>query len=57
MAEEYIRAATDSQLSSPQSHLLVTLLTEEDQHDYNQILKIILPHEILHIVHQVIFLF
>lgn len=57
MAEEYIRAATDSQLSSPQSHLLVTLLTEEDQHDYNQILKIILPHEILHIIHQVIFLF
>lgn len=57
MAEEYIRAAADSQLSSPQSPLLATLLAQEDQHDYNELLKITLSHEILHIVHQVTFLF
>lgn len=55
MADEYIRAASNSQLSSPQSQLLATLLAEEDQHDYNQLLKITLPQDILHILHQVTF--
>lgn len=57
MADEYIRAASDAQLSSSTSHLLATLLSEEDQHDYNQLLKTTLSQDILHIIHQVTFLF
>ncbi len=57
LADEYIRAAPDAQLSSPQSHLLATLLSEEDQHDYNQLIKTQLSQDIVKIVHQVTFLF
>jgi hypothetical protein len=53
IADEYIRAAPDAQLSSSQTHLLSTLLSEEDQHDYNELLNQQLSHDILHIVHQV----
>ncbi|CAF1543722.1 unnamed protein product [Rotaria sordida] len=49
---EYIPAACDPQLSSPHTHLLATLLSEEDQHDYNQLLQIQLPKDILQILHQ-----
>ena len=52
-SDEYIRAAPDAHLSSPHSHLLVTLLAEEDQHDYNQILSTTLPHNIFHVLRQV----
>ena len=51
--DEYIRAAPDIHLSSSQTHLLSTLLSQEDQHDYNQIIHIQLSDDILHIVHQV----
>jgi hypothetical protein len=54
--DEYIQAAPDSQLSSSETHLLANLLSEEDQHDYDQLLKINLSQDILHILHQVIFL-
>jgi hypothetical protein len=50
---EYIRAAPDAQLSSSETHLLATLITEEDQYDYNQLLTIQLSHDILHLLHQV----
>jgi len=53
---EYIRAAPDAQLSSSETHLLATLLSEEDQHDYNQLLNTTLSDDILHILHQVTFL-
>jgi len=53
---EYIQAAPDTQLSSSETHLLATLLSEEDQHDYDQLLKTNLSQDILHILHQVIFL-
>jgi hypothetical protein len=53
VCDEYIRAAPDAQLSSSETHLLSTLLSEEDQHDYNQLLNIPLSHDILHILHQV----
>ena len=51
--EEYIQAASDTQLSSSHSHLLLTLLNEEDQHDYNQLLTTSLSHDIFHILQQV----
>jgi hypothetical protein len=54
LADEYIRAAPDARLSSSESHLLATLLSEEDQHHYNEILKTTLSNDILHILHQVI---
>ncbi len=53
---EYIQAAPDTQLSSSETHLLANLLLEEDQHDYDQLLKTNLSQDILHILHQVIFL-
>ncbi|CAF2403631.1 unnamed protein product [Rotaria sp. Silwood2] len=49
---EYIRAAWDPQLSSTDSHLLATLLSEEDQDDYNQLLKTKISSPILQILHQ-----
>ena len=55
--DEYIRAAPDTKLSSTETHLLATLLSEEDQHDYNQLLKTQLPKDIQHIMHQVSLLF
>jgi hypothetical protein len=55
--EEYIRAASDAQLSSSQSNLLATLLKEEDQYDYNQLLKKPLSNDIHRILHQVRFVF
>jgi hypothetical protein len=51
--DEFIRAAPDSGLSSSESQLLNTLLSEEDQHHYNQLIKTTLSHNILHILHQV----
>jgi hypothetical protein len=54
--DEYIRAAPDAHLSSSETHLLATLLSEEDQLDYNQLLETNLSQDILHILHQVIFL-
>jgi predicted PurR-regulated permease PerM len=51
--DEYIRAAPDPQLSSSQSNILHTLLREEDQCDYNQLLNIQLPNDIQHILYQV----
>jgi hypothetical protein len=51
--DEYIRAAPDTHLSSSETHLLSTLLSQEDQHDYNQIIDIQLSHDIYHILHQV----
>jgi len=56
IADEYIRAASDAHLSSSETHLLATLISEEDQHDYNQLLKTTLSQDIFHILHQVIFL-
>jgi hypothetical protein len=56
IADEYIRAAPDAHLSSSETHLLSTLLSEENQLDYNQLLNIRLEDNILHIVHQVIFI-
>jgi hypothetical protein len=56
IADEYIRAASDTQLSSSETHLLATLISEEDQHDYNQLLETTLSQDILQILHQVIFL-
>jgi hypothetical protein len=53
--DEYIQAAPDSQLSSSQSNLLSTLLKEEDQSDYNQLLNIQLSNNIQQILHQVRF--
>jgi hypothetical protein len=53
--EGYIRAAPDPQLSSSQSNLLSTLLKEEDQYDYNQLLNVQLSNHIQQILHQVIF--
>ncbi len=53
LADEYITAAPDAQLTSPQTHLLQTLLSEEDQLDYNQLLTTTLPKHIIHILHQV----
>jgi hypothetical protein len=53
---EYIQAAPDTQLSSSETHLLATLISEEDQHDYNQLLETTLSQDILQILHQVIFL-
>ncbi len=55
--DEYIKAGPDFQLSSSETHLLTTLLSEEDHHGYNQLLETALSDEILHIVHQVEFLF
>lgn len=52
-ADEFIQAAPDSQLSSSQSNLLSTLLKEEDQYEYNQLLNIQLPNNIQQILHQV----
>ncbi|CAF3383969.1 unnamed protein product [Rotaria sp. Silwood1] len=52
IADEYIRAASDPQLSSSDSHLLPTLLSEEDQHDYNQLLYIQISPDILQILNQ-----
>ena len=57
LADEYIRAAPDTQLSSSQTLLLTTLLSEEDQYDYNQLLKTSLPDDILHTLYQVRFYF
>ncbi len=54
--DEYISAAADTQLSSSETHLLATLISEEDQHDYNQLLETTLSQDILQILHQVIFL-
>ena len=54
--EGYIQAAPNSQLSSSHSALLYTLLNEEDQCDYNQLLTTLLPHHILTILHQVTYL-
>ena len=51
--DQYIRAHSDSQLSSSQTQLLSNLLSEEDQHDYNQILNIQLSQQIIQIVTQV----
>ncbi|CAF4831454.1 unnamed protein product, partial [Rotaria socialis] len=56
-ADDYIRAASDPQLSSPDSHLLTTLLSEEDQHEYNQLLQIQIAPDALNIVNQVRSLF
>ena len=55
LADEYIqsRGASQPQLSSSQSRLLVTLLTEEDQHDYNQLLQVQLPSHLLNTLYQV----
>ncbi len=50
---EYIRAAPDIHLSSSQTHLLSTLLSQEDEHDYNQIINIQLSPNILYILQQV----
>ncbi|CAF1908268.1 unnamed protein product [Rotaria magnacalcarata] len=55
--DEYIRAASDPQLSSPDSHLLTTLLSEEDQHEYNQLLHVQLTSDVLNIVNQLTSLF
>ncbi|UJR28784.1 hypothetical protein I4U23_010010 [Adineta vaga] len=51
--EEYINAAPDPQLSASESKLLVTLLSEEDQYQYNQLLNIVLPDDIQHLLHQI----
>jgi len=53
--DDYIQAAPDSQLSSSQSNLLSTLLKEEDQYEYNQLLNIQLSNNIQQILHQVRF--
>jgi hypothetical protein len=53
--DDDIQAAPDTQLSSPQSNLLITLLKEEDQHDYNQLLKTHLSNDIQHILYHTIF--
>ena len=55
--EEYIRAASDAQLSSSESNLLATLLKEEDQYDYNQLLKKPLSNDIFCTLYQVRFVF
>jgi hypothetical protein len=55
--DDYTRAASDPQLSSSDSHLLTTLLSEEDQHEYNQLLQIQLTPDVLNIVNQVTSLF
>ncbi|CAF1390429.1 unnamed protein product [Rotaria magnacalcarata] len=55
--DDYIRAASDPQLSSPDSHLLTTLLSEEDQHEYNQLLHVQLTSDVLNIVNQLTSLF
>ncbi|CAF3434879.1 unnamed protein product, partial [Rotaria sp. Silwood2] len=52
ITDEYIRAASDPQLSSADSYLLATLLSEEDQDDYNQLLKTKISSPILQILHQ-----
>jgi len=52
---ENIKAAPDAHLSSSETHLLVTLLSEEDQYDYDQLLKTTLSDNILHTLHQVTF--
>jgi hypothetical protein len=57
ITDEYIQAAPDAELSSSETKLLSTLLSEEDQHDYYQLLETALSDDILHIVHQVTFLF
>ena len=54
VAREYVRGASHPQLASSQSHLLTTLLTEEDQHDYNRLLQVQLPSHLLDTLHQVI---
>jgi hypothetical protein len=51
--DDYIRAAPDTKLSSTETHLLATLLSEEDQHDYNQLLKVQLSYDIHHTLYQV----
>jgi hypothetical protein len=53
IADDYIRAAPDIHLSSSQTHLLSTLLSQEDEHDYNQIINIQLSPDILYILQQV----
>ena len=53
MADEYIKASSDPQLSSTQTQLLATLLSEEDQLDYNQILNIQPSQSIVQIINQV----
>ena len=50
---EYIRAACDFQLSSSETQLLSTFLSEEDQYNYNSILKVHLPEDILQLLNQV----
>ena len=50
---EYIRAAADHQLSSSASNLLRTLLNEEDQLQYNQLLNTSISIDIHHLLHQV----
>lgn len=49
----YIRAASDSQLSSSETQLLKTLLSEEDQYEYYQIINIQLHTDIRKILNQV----
>jgi hypothetical protein len=51
--DEYIRAAPDPQLSSSQSNLLATLLKEEDQYQYYQIINTPISIDIQHLLHQV----
>ncbi|CAF1660855.1 unnamed protein product [Adineta ricciae] len=51
--EEYIKAAPDSQLSFPESKLLTTLLSREDQYDYNQLQTKSLLSDTQHLLHQI----
>lgn len=57
LSNQYIQAAPDIKLSSLQSNLLSTLLNEEDQHDYTQLLTKQLPSYIYQILYQVIYFF
>ncbi|CAF1344204.1 unnamed protein product [Adineta steineri] len=50
--EEHIRAAPDFQLSSSESNLLITLLNQEDQHQYNELLNISLPIHVQQLSHE-----
>lgn len=46
----YVSAASDPKLSSSDNQLLTTLLSEEDQLDYNQLLNIQLSSQILQVI-------
>ncbi|CAF1065156.1 unnamed protein product [Adineta ricciae] len=54
-SDQCVQAAADPQLSSAETHLLATLLSQEDQLHYHQINNIQLPQHVLYILHQLTF--